>query len=122
MAGTTFVDHWFYLWPVWGGGNVPYGKGLDYLKTCEAKDDEALARSQLAGLKLFVLALICGLGMGLLLGWVFGEDNAYRRALGGWTLRVARIDDMIATPGDYPIWKCWVSIYAELFRLVLSLG
>lgn len=122
MTGTTFADHWFYLWPTWGGVNVPYGKGLDYLKTCEAQDAEALARSQLAGLKLFVLAGLCGLGKDLMDGLVFGEDNPYRRALGGLTLGVLGTDAMIAAPIDQPIWKSWVSIYCELFRLVLGLG
>lgn len=122
MAGTTFADHWFYLWPVWGGSSVPYGKGLDYLKACEAKDDEALARSQLAGIKLFLLAALCGLGKGLMDGLVFGEDNAYRRALGGLTLGVAGASDMIASPVDQPLWKSWLSIYCELFRLVLAWG
>ncbi len=122
MAGTTFVDHWFYLWPAWGGANVPYGKGLEYLKSCEAQDAETLARSQLAGLKLFVLAAVCGLGKGLMDGLVFGEDNPYRRALAGLTLGVAGTEDMIAAPGLQPLWKSWVAIYGELFRLVMGLG
>lgn len=122
MAGTQLRDHWFYMWPVWGGTNVPYGKGLDYLASCEAKDDEALARSQLAGIKLFLLAAVCTMGEQLIDGLVFGEDNAYRRALGGWTLGVSGIRRMIATPGDDPIWKCWVAIYGDLFRLVFRWG
>jgi hypothetical protein len=56
MQATRFTDHWFYLWPIWGGSSTPYGKGLDYLASCEAKDAESLAKSQLAGLKLLALA------------------------------------------------------------------
>jgi hypothetical protein len=122
MAGTTFADHWFYLWPVWGGSSVPYGKGFDYLTSCEAKDDEALARSQLSGLKLFLLAAMCSVGKDLMDGLVFDENNAYRRALGGLTLGVTGANDMIRMPGDYPIWQYWVSMYCELFRLVLGWG
>lgn len=122
LAGTTFRDHWFYLWPVWGGSSVPYGKGLDYLKSCEAKDEETLARTQLSALKLFLLAALCGLGKGLMDGLVFGEDNGYRRALGGLTLGVGNASDMIASPGAYPLWKGWVSIYCELIRLVFAWG
>lgn len=122
MAGTAFRDHWFYLWPVWGGTSVPYGKGLDYLKSCEAKDEEALARAQLSGIKLFLLAALCGAAKGLIDGMIFGEDNIYRRALGGATLSVARAGDMMASPGEHAVWKCWVSIYCELFRLVLGWG
>jgi hypothetical protein len=62
------------------------------------------------------------LGKGLIDGLVFGEDNFYRHALGGATLGVASANYMIATPGDYPIWKCWVSIYCDLFRQVLDWG
>ena len=122
LAGTAFHDHWFYLWPVWGGSSVPYGKGFDYLKSCEAKDDEALARAQLSAIKLFLLAALCGLGQGLLDGVVFGEDNVYRRALDGATLAVARTRDLMATPEAQPVWKGWVSIYFELFRSVLAWG
>lgn len=122
MAGTTLADHWFYLWPVWGGSAVPYGKGLDYLSACEARDPEALARSQLAGIKLFALAALCGAGKGLMEGLVFGEDNAWRRACGGLTLAVPPTAELIGAAGPVPVWKSWVSIYAELVRAVLAWG
>ena len=56
IAGTRFSDHLLYLYPVYGGTNTPYGKGIDHLARHEAQTDEALARSQLAGLKLLALA------------------------------------------------------------------
>ena len=56
VAGTRFRDHLMYFWPFYGGANTPYGKGLDYLSRHEAKDEEALARSQLAGIRLLILA------------------------------------------------------------------
>ena len=49
MAGTRFRDHLIYVFPLWGGGPIPYGKGLDYLSRCEARTTEDLARAQLAG-------------------------------------------------------------------------
>lgn len=122
MAGTTLADHWFYLWPVWGGSAVPYGKGLEYLSACEARDAESLARSQLAGIKLFLLAALCGVGKGLMDGLVFGQDNAWRRALGGATLGVPLTSESFELAGALPVWKGWVSIYAELFRAVLAWG
>ena len=122
MTGTGLADHGFYIWPVWGGTSVPYGKGFDYLTSCEAKDDESLARSQLAGIKLFILAAVCALGERLVACLVFGEDNVFRSVLGGATLSVAATSDMISSPGDYPVWKGWVSIYCELVREVLGLG
>gem|GEM_PF-4161397 len=80
VAGTRFRDHLMYLWPLWGGSNTPYGKGLDYLARTEAKDEESLARSQLAGLRLLILAGLwmackeamegaCGFSSWLGFGW-----------------------------------------------------
>lgn len=122
MTATRLTDHWFYLWPAWGGSAVPYGKGLDYLSACEARDTEALARSQLAGIKLFVLAAVCGAGKGLMDGLVFGEENAWRRALGGATLGIPPATEQMAAAVAFPVWKGWIAIYAELFRAVLALG
>jgi hypothetical protein len=119
MAGTRFTDHLFYIWPIWGGSNTPYGKGLDYLASCEAKDAEALAKSQLAGIKLFVLAGVCGLAKGILEGLVFGKDNAYRHAAGGFSLGIPPASEWFVDPGAHPAWAGWVAIYADLFRLVL---
>jgi hypothetical protein len=122
MPATRFTDHWFYLWPIWGGSSTPYGKGLDYLASCEAKDAESLAKSQLAGLKLLVLAAACGLGEGILEAVVFGKNNAYRRALGGFSLGIPPLSELFASPGSHPIWASWVAIYADLIRLVLNWG
>ncbi len=122
LAGTRLADHWLYLWPPWGGSSVPYGKGFDYLTNCEAKDPEALAKSQLAGIKLFFLAAMCAVGKDLIDGFIFGENNGYRRAWGGTTLGLGSANDLIQNPGSQPVWKCWVAIYCELFRLVLGWG
>jgi hypothetical protein len=119
MAGTTFKDHIFYIWPIWGGSSTPYGKGLDYLASCEAKDPEALAKSQLAAVKLLVLAGVAGLGKGLIEGLVFGEHNAYRRMAGGFSLGIPPTSDWFSNAGAYPIWAGWVALYADLVRLVL---
>lgn len=122
MAGTGLRDHAIYIWPVWGGTDTPFGKGLDYLKSTEAQDEEALARSQLAGLKLFVLALLCSVGDKLIDGLVFGSHNFYRQVLGDATLGIPTVSAMLAQPGAHPIWSRWVAIYSDLFQQVLSLG
>ena len=31
MRGTSLKDHLFYIFPIWGGSDTPYGKGFDYL-------------------------------------------------------------------------------------------
>jgi hypothetical protein len=122
MRGTCFSDHLLYIWPVWGGTSVPYGKGLDYLNTVEAKTDEALARSQLAGIKLFGLALICAVGNGLIDGLVFGHDNGYRRLFGNISLGIPTTAEMMLKPNTFPVWAGWVSIYCDLFQRVLEWG
>ena len=123
MAGTGFLDHAMYLWPAWGGTDTPYGKGLDYLKSTEARDEEALARSQLAGLKLFVLALLSAVGFRLVNGLVFGAPNVVQRALGGMTLGLPTIDAILAgSPGQYPPWVGWIALYGDLFLQVLKLA
>lgn len=121
MAGTSLHDHWFYIWPVWGGGAsaAPYGKGYDYLNSCDARDEEALARTQLSGIKLLMLALLCGVVKDLLDALVFGDDNIFRRVFGGLTLNIATASEMIKHPGAAPVWHGWVAIYSDLFRQVL---
>lgn len=44
--------------PFWGGTATPYPKGQQFLDAIEAKSSEALAKSQLAGLQLLLLAVI----------------------------------------------------------------
>jgi len=123
LAGTSLRDHLIYLWPPWGGTDTPYGKGHDYLKSVQAHDAEALARSQLAGLKLFVLAAVCAIGKDLVEGLLFGEDNGIRRALGGVTPGIPMLQAQIeAGPGAHPVWMGWLALYGELFRLVLRMG
>ena len=71
---TTFRDHLFYLWPVWGGTHTPIGKGADYLSQCEAQTPERYARSVLAALKLILLALVLEL-LRLVLGAILYGDS-----------------------------------------------
>jgi hypothetical protein len=122
MEGTRFTDHLFYIWPAYGGSETPYGKGHDYLSSNEAKDEQSLARSQLAGLKLFGLAALCSAGRGLLRALAYGDDNAYGRVLGGVTLNLPEISELIQKPSAYPPWLAWPALYVDLFQLVLGLG
>ncbi len=123
MAGTTPWDHALYVWPLWGGSNTPYGKGIDYLKSTEARDEESLARSQLAGLKLILLAFVFRAAVKLINGLVFGADNAYRRALGDITLGLPTVDALlVAQPGTHAAWVGWVAVYVDLVLQVLKLG
>jgi hypothetical protein len=123
MTGTRPQDHALYLWPLWGGTNTPYGKGFDYLKSTEARDEEALARSQLAGLKLIVLAVVFHMAARAMEGLVFGVENGYRRAAGGLTLGLPMVEAWLsAQPGTHSALKGWLALYCDLFLQVLKLA
>jgi hypothetical protein len=122
VAGTRFRDHLMYLCPVYGGSNTPYGKGLEYLSRHEAKDEEALARAQLAGIRLLILA---GLWRGVRLimdGLVFGLDNPVHHVLGGFALEIPRLGQLLKQPEMASIGIAWVSLYCELIKDVLDLA
>lgn len=95
IRGTDPGDHLFYLWPLWRGTATPYGKGFDYLAQHEARSAEAWARSQLAGVKLLVLAQIWRGVMLAMAALVYGEPGPLHRLLGGWSLGVPRLDRLL---------------------------
>lgn len=107
-AGVRFTDHLLCLLPIYGGSNTPYGKGLDYLSKFEAKTEEELARSQLAGIKLFILAFIWKVGMDVMEGVLYGPGNA-----------VPRLGQLVKLGAEAPFWASWASIYCELVWQVL---
>lgn len=116
VAGTRFTDHQIYLW----GSQTPYGKGLDYLSRHEAKNEEELARSQLAGIKLLILALLWQGAMALMTGVVFaGPGNGITHVVGGHTLGIPQLGRLIGSESAVPVWISWASIYSELFWQVL---
>lgn len=119
MAGTRFSDHLFYLYPAYGGSHTPYGKGLDHLARREAKTDEALARSQLAGLKLLLLAAIYHGLLDLIAGLVYAEPKSPLSAYG---LGLPRIEALLAAGGRAPWAAAWGALYAGLVWDVLKLA
>ena len=121
-AGTRFRDHLMYFWPVYGGTNTPYGKGLDYLSRHEAQDEAALARAQLAGIRLLMLAALWRVSKEIMKGLVFGADNSVQQALGGFTLGVPRLSQLLEHREMASIGLVWVSLYCELFKDVLDLA
>ena len=123
MAGTGFGDHLMYLWPAYGGTETPYGKGLDYLSRNEARHEEALARSQLAGIKLFVLAGLWSLLLDLMSTLVYGDLNGpLGDVLGGFHLGVPRLNHLLQQSGGASPGLAWASIYCELIWQVLRLA
>lgn len=122
MKGTGITDHLFYLWPAYGGSNTPYGKGLAYLSQHEASTTEELARSQLAGVKLLLLAVVWRLVLTLFEGTVYGPGNGLTRATGGLTLGVADLSALLAQTGSPAPMQGWMSVYCQLFEDVLRLA
>ena len=122
MKGTGITDHVFYLWPAYGGSNTPYGKGLAYLSQHEASTTEDLARSQLAGIKLLLLAVVWRLVLTLFEGTVYGSGNGLTRATGGLTLGVPDLSALLAQTGSPAPMQGWMSVYCQLFEDVLRLA
>lgn len=119
VAGTPFGDHLIYLWPAFGGNNTPYGKGLDYLSRSEAKTVEDLARSQLSGIRLFGLAALWGATLFAFEGIIYGDGNRLTTLLGGHTLGIPALGDMVKEGSDAPRAAAWASVYCELMKQVL---
>ena len=122
MKGTGITDHLFYLWPAYGGSNTPYGKGLAYLSQNEARTTAELARSQLAGIKLLLLAVVWRLVLTLFEGTVYGSGNGLTRAIGGLTVGVPELSVLLAQPGPTSPVQGWMSVYCQLFEDVLRLA
>lgn len=120
MAGTRFSDHFLTLWPLYGGSNTPYGNGFGYLSRSEAKTEEELARSQLAGIKLLLLCGVWRIVNEIMEGVLYGPGNELTQILGGYTLAVPKLKRMVAGEGANPaLWISWLSIYCELIHQVL---
>ena len=119
IAGTRFSDHLLCLYPAYGGTNTPYGKGIDHLARHEAKTDEALARSQLAGFKLLALAWIYDRGLELLAGLVHGQPGG---PLGAYGLGLPRLGALMPLGAQAPWLAGWAAVYAELVSDVLKLA
>jgi len=127
---SAVTDHLFYALPVFGGSNVPFGKGYDYLKRCRATDPEALARSQLAGLKLLTLywlwiavrKLIRAITYGDYHGWP-GFAEAYGIA-GSVNLGIPHLSALVtmSNPASPHIAYAWASLMVALIVATLSIA
>jgi hypothetical protein len=117
MANTSFGDHLFYLWPVFGGTNTPYGKGHDYLSRFEAKTSDELARSQLSGIKLLLLSVAWDFAIKLMNMSFYGADSALA-AQGG--SGIPEMSALVNQGANAPIAASWLSIYCEFLYQVLD--
>jgi len=124
-AGTSFADHFFYLFPVYGGSLVPYGKGHDYLTQNTAVDREARARAQLAGLKCLFLAALWRASDHALGGLVHSDPGNALLVWGNVAgLGIPRVGTLIAQ-GDsttVTLGTRWLSLWLELVTRTLAVA
>jgi hypothetical protein len=112
---TTFRDHLFYLWPLWGGTNTPIGKGHDYLSQREAKTPEAYARSVLAATKLIILAQILDLIRVVLEAILYGDaNNGFARMFARLDIGMPRLSEIVTGQTPATPWLGWIALYLEL--------
>ena len=127
---SSLAEHLVYALPLYGGTSVPYGKGHDYLKRCWASTPEALAKAQLAGLKLLLLywlwrvvnRVIIAIGYGNFQGKAaLLEDLGLARFL---DLGITPLDSLIARTNTLPLdlGDAWVSLILSLVLQVLNLA
>lgn len=115
-AKTSFRDHFYYLWPAYGGTDTPIGKGYDYLSRCEAKTNEELARSQLRGLKLLLLSVCWDYAGKLMHASFYGSASL----LGVQGSGVPQLGELVALGSVASVGASWASVYAELFYQVFE--
>ena len=111
VAKTSFYDQLIVLWPAFGGSSTPYGKGLNYLSTLEAKNEEELARSQLAGIKLLILSALWRFASYLMEEYLYGPGTP-----------VPKLSHLVSLGTGAPNTQAWSSIYCELIWHVLHLA
>lgn len=123
MADSRFRDHLFYLVPVFGGSLTPYGKGLDFLSRHEAVDPECFARSQLAGIKLLLLAMLWIFVLEFMDASLFGNSTRHFAGWpGDWSLGLPRLTEYLQS-GVFPAWyQGWAIVYLELIRATLRVA
>lgn len=123
-TGTCFRDHLFYLLPAYSyttnTTNTPLGKGFDYLSRNEAKTEEELARSQLAGIKLLILYGFWRLARKVMVGVLYGPGNSLTLALNGHTVGIPLLSQLIAQGAEASVLASWASMYCELLYQALT--
>jgi len=118
---TTFRDHLFYLWPVWGGTNTPIGKGADYLSQCEAQSPERYARSVLGSLKLILLMLVLDFIRMFLGAMLYGDaKNPLTPLLGGYHLALPRLNEIATGQKAASLTTSWIALYLDLIWATLT--
>jgi hypothetical protein len=118
-----FRDHLFYLLPLWGGTQTPYGKGHGYLMQRKATSEADLALARLAGLKLLALAWIWWGAAHALDAWVHGDTTAGLDWLAAHALGWPRLGEAVHNgPASYTLPMRWAAVAAGLVGNVLDVA
>ena len=110
-----FLNHFFYLWPIYGGSNVPYGKGHDYLSQNASQNSEACAKSQLAGLKLLILWRFLQVFSVYFHCIIYGKPGPFvPEWLLQYSLGLPGLGKMLSSYDEYSIGICWSVVFLAI--------
>jgi len=120
---SRFTDHLCYCLPVFGGTGVPFGKGHDYLSQQTAADREAVAGTQLAGLKLLALAWVWKAARAWIGAGIHGEIHGYgAEIVRGLGPGLPRMQALIAGGSETTLITAWASLLVELVDRTLVIA
>jgi hypothetical protein len=123
IASTGFADHAFWLLPVYGGSNTPHGKGRDYLQRYRAEGPQAVAASQLGGLKLLGLSVVWTYVRQFYVAAVNGVDAGFAaRLVMGHSLGIPRLQLVLADTVGVSVPTLWSSLVLELIPTTLGIA
>jgi hypothetical protein len=122
-AGTTFTDQAFWMLPIYGGSDTPFGKGRDYLQRYRAETPEAVAAAQLGGLKLLGLSLLWTYVDQLYFAGVNGVDTGpAARLFMGHSLGLPQLPTLLADPTGNSVLTLWAAVLLHLVPTTLELA
>ncbi|WP_130470323.1 hypothetical protein [Candidatus Magnetaquicoccus inordinatus] len=124
LKTARFVDHLLYCLPYLGPTQVPYGKGLDYLQSKQAKQNSDLAKSQLAGVKLLLLALLWQALLPVLNRLFFASATHSHDSLSTALIQLYHVDFLTTLPVERlpPLATLWGSLFIDMIYETMQLA
>ncbi|MBF0183045.1 MAG: hypothetical protein HQM06_01460 [Magnetococcales bacterium] len=123
LKKSSFLDHMAYCMPYLGSTQVPYGKGLDYLLAKQAKQSPDLSKSQLAGIKLLLLAHLWQALLPVLDRFTFASSGQTINPQ-PLLVKLYHIDSLTILPVDQlPSWPIlWGSLFVDMIYETMQLA
>jgi hypothetical protein len=125
VKGTRFADHLFYILPLFGGSNTPYGKGYDHLSQQKQTTGLDVSKAQLAGLKLLVLLHLWRWFSRIVNSSLAQADGGIiQRLLGEPGIDRMLVSSQIVSdmPGDIALSTAWAMLFVSLVMKVVWLA